>query len=269
MPKLRLFLFLGLFLASRGSDNDIPGTTKIDFPGVARHAADRIKKTLPTSLHTGLHDTTFPEGILGVLCIAGGLILCFLGKRIFKLFLGIVGFLAGVLLAILGLSITGEQLNTVDPFHWIFVTVGGLALCILCFYVWKLAVYLTGTMGGFALSLYLCSILPAESMQDLKLRAAFHVAFTVAGAIAVVYLEDTILIIATGIAGALIACYGADLFNPESHFRSRIYQMAMTAVVESEERQMDRVITVFAIALAVTGVVVQFLTRPKKRAAGS
>lgn len=129
--------------------------------------------------------------------LVGGLLACFAGYRVFRVVLGIYGFILGVLLAT---SIVGTE-NTM----WTIAAAigGGLAGALLLIAAYFVGVALIGAGLGAALANLIWAAIGGEP------HVLAVIAFAIAGALAALALQRYVIIIATAFGGAQTVVVGA------------------------------------------------------------
>lgn len=129
--------------------------------------------------------------------VTGGLVSCFLGHRMFRVVLGIYGFVAGALLtsAILG---PGDPQTTM-----LWMLGGGLIGALILILAYFVGVALVGAALGAILIHLIWSQLGREPHPFVVIGG------TVAGALGALALQKYVIIVATAFAGAWTALVGA------------------------------------------------------------
>ncbi|MEW6322066.1 MAG: DUF4203 domain-containing protein [Acidobacteriota bacterium] len=125
-----------------------------------------------------------------VLLLAGGLIACFVGYRLFKIVLAIFGFILGALAAssVFGMSDTTPMI--------VAAIVGGLIGAALLLAAYFVGVALVGAGMGALLANLIWSRLEGDPHPFVVIL------FSVAGALAATWLQRYVIILATAFAGA-------------------------------------------------------------------
>ena len=129
--------------------------------------------------------------------LAGGVISCFFGYRLFRTVLAIFGFILGGMLAS---SVFGVSNTTMMLVAWV---VGGLAGAFILIFAYFLGVALAGASIGAAVANVMFSI------GNRDPRVLVVVLFSVAGAIAAMYLQRYFIIVFTAFGGAWTMIVGA------------------------------------------------------------
>jgi hypothetical protein len=205
------------------------------------------------------------NGIIGGICIAVGLLLCFCGKRFFKLYLGLAGFIVGAVVAVNGLARFGGYLpaENTTTISWVIVIVLGLIAAGLSMWLWKIGVYASAGLGGYALMSFILSLKAGGVIENAMGRTGALVLGAGAAVIAAMFLEDIIIVIASSIIGSLTAIIGLDRFV-QTGFTYQLFDTMMIMAVNIDQFH-GPMYFMFAgtVALAVLGVVVQLLAPSK------
>ena len=132
-----------------------------------------------------------------VVLLAGGLVACFAGYRLFRVVLSIYGFILGALVAtsIAGAGSTGMLL--------VWAAVGGLAGAVILNLAYFLGVVLVGASIGALLVTLLWGRSGAEP------HVLIVILFATAGALAATMLQRHVIIVGTAFGGAWTAIVGA------------------------------------------------------------
>ncbi len=132
-----------------------------------------------------------------IILLAGGLVSCFAGYRLFRVVLSIYGFILGALLAtsIAGAGSTGTLL--------IWAAVGGLAGAVIL----NLAYFLGVVLVGASIGAMLATVLFGRGGGDPHTLVV--VLFAIAGAVAASTLQRYVIVAGTAFGGAWTALVGA------------------------------------------------------------
>ena len=132
-----------------------------------------------------------------IILLAGGLVSCFAGYRLFRVVLSIYGFILGALLAtsIAGAGTTGTLL--------IWALVGGLAGAAIL----NLAYFLGVVLVGASIGAMLATVLFGRGGGDPHMLVV--VLFAIAGAVAASMLQRYVIVAGTAFGGAWTALVGA------------------------------------------------------------
>jgi hypothetical protein len=201
-------------------------------------------------LDTGEINMYLPQDVINVIIGLGiiiGAIQCFFGYRIFKVILGLVGFLlGGALAATIGYAISQQE--TVALMAGLIGGLIGVASMVALYYI---GIFL---IGGF-LGVVLGTVLFAAAVNNPE-PAVLLILAVIAGVIALIF-QKLMIIVSTGFGGAWSVVTGIahftgsiDLTNIERLFRSagsRIYAIILCWLV-----------------LGILGVIVQYKSAPAK-----
>lgn len=161
-----------------------------------------------------------PQYVWDISCvvqIVTGLLFCFVGYRIFKLVLGIVGFAAGAILGTLaGFALGGKPV-------WAIVggIAGGIGGAVLLVLLWFVGIFLLG--AGLAVMLI---GLPLQAVGVGVPRIALLVIGIVGGIVAL-FLQKLIIVISTAFGGSMNLVTGVTYLL----FRGRVTPVNMPAVL--------------------------------------
>ena len=129
--------------------------------------------------------------------LAGGVISCFFGYRLFRTVLAIFGFVLGGMLAS---SVFGVSNTTMMLVAWVL---GGLLGAFILIFAYFLGVALAGAAIGAAVANVMFSI------GNRDPRALIVILFSITGAIAAMYLQRYFIIVFTAFGGAWTMIVGA------------------------------------------------------------
>ena len=129
--------------------------------------------------------------------LAGGVISCFFGYRLFRTVLAIFGFVLGGMLAS---SVFGVSNTTMMLVAWVL---GGLVGAFILIFAYFLGVALAGAAIGAAVANVMFSI------GNRDPRALVIILFSITGAIAAMYLQRYFIIVFTAFGGAWTMIVGA------------------------------------------------------------
>lgn len=185
-----------------------------------------------------------PPYVWDVACgvqIVLGLLFCFLGYRLFKLVLAVVGFALGATLAATGvLAVGAEQV-------WVIMAgvVGGLLGAVLLVLLWFVGIFLLG--AGLAV---MAVAVPLQAAGVDFPRIALLI-IAIVGGIVALFLQKLIIVVSTSFSGSLNLVTGVTYFL----FRDSVTPMNMPD-------QLDRPTLIGMLVawflMGITGVVVQY-----------
>ncbi len=131
-----------------------------------------------------------------VLLLAGGLLTCFAGHRLFRVVLGVYGFVAGALIATTVMGPVDAKVTLTA------MLVGGLIGALILILAYFVGVALIGaTLGAVVIHLIWAQLLREP-------HPLIVIAGTVAGALGALALQRYVIVISTGFAGAWSALVG-------------------------------------------------------------
>lgn len=153
---------------------------------------------------------------LGIVSILGGLLLAFLGKRLFRLSLFLIGFYIFAVLAYTVLAYS-EPMDTNGRPLWanreyIYLgtcTVVGLLGGFLSSCLFKLGIFLVGAAAGFFVSAY---IITAAGIQSDVVVISLSVGLAVLFGIGSLFMSDYAIIFGTAFVGGYLVGFGIDVF---------------------------------------------------------
>jgi hypothetical protein len=197
--------------------------------------------------------------ITALIAILIGIANCFFGYRIFRILLGILGFIGGALagLVIIQALVLGGSISSSGAllYYILAALVGGAIGAVLLIFVYFIGVFLLGAAAGFVIGYVAALALNAN--DDVALIAA--VVLALAGGILALILQRVIIIIATAISGALYIVSGiAALVSPA----------LVTRTMSGQTPAIDTAFTIMLIGwvvLSIAGMVVQFVWTGKKK----
>lgn len=216
---------------------------------------------------------SLPNGIIGTIYIVFGLFICLSGKRFFKVFLAVVGALAGgfcgfhvdVWIANIPNFISAE--TDISLYIIVASAVLGSALSL---WFWKAGVYAAGGLGGYSLMAFILSLKAGGLIENAIGKQAALALSTAAGVLAGIFLDEIATIVASAISGAFVTVFGLDFFLATG-FRFQVYSAVLpggavvdgTTISIAELPQNTIYMMAGMVALSVCGVVAQLL-KPSK-----
>lgn len=172
-----------------------------------------------------------------VIMIAVSLLLCFLGYRITKLAVAIVGFSAGLSFG----SFIGSKIGAGQAVTLILMLVIGIALALISFLLYKVGIFLMIFFLIFGIGAVIMAIVGAEGYAWLILLAAA----ILVGILGVVLIRP-VVILTSGISGGLTAISGLVLLTG--------WNQEKTALI----------VLIAGLVLGIIGVIVQFKTTKER-----
>lgn len=179
-----------------------------------------------------------------LIMLAGGLLACFAGHRVFRIVLAIYGFILGALLAS---SVMGAEQTLWMVAAWM---AGGIAGAILLLVAYFAGVALLGAGIGTAAAHVIWASFAAEPHLFVV------IAFAVAGALAALALQRYVIIIATAFGGAQTALIGAAAFIADPS-ATQATTPAVYRVYPLDPMPSTYWDGTIAVALGIAGVIVQ------------
>lgn len=184
-----------------------------------------------------------------LLILGGGLLACFLGYRLFRIVVGVYGFIVGAYIAVAGFGMT--------EMPWIIAAgvVGGLLGALIFWFAYLFAVALVGAGVGALVADLVFRQLQREPQLWVVILAA------VAGAFVAFGLQRLAVIAGTGFGGAWSALVGASLLGrPQAAEGSYLWEAFPTSPVAGE-----RWVLIAWIVLGSIGTMVQLRTTERRR----
>jgi len=184
--------------------------------------------------------------------VFGGILYCFLGYRLFKLILGLTGF---VLAASAAGALAGFLTQGGLVYMALAACLGGVAGACAILFLYKAGVFCLGVLAGVLLANSILGARPEAWVTSAVVGAA------VFGGLAALVFERPVMTVATAAIGAWIAAQGVAFFV--------LGTPSMDAALGGLEDVRGRwvVLTCWAM-LATAGVATQFLTRQRAGRAG-
>jgi len=135
---------------------------------------------------------------VGVLLVLGGALACFAGHRLFRIVLGIYGFILGAMLASSMMGVSNAVGMVVAAF------VGGLAGSLVLIFAYFVGIALVGAGLGALVAHLISSQVRAADPPALAVVIA-----SVIGALGAMFLQRYVIIVSTAFAGAWTIIVGA------------------------------------------------------------
>ncbi|KAJ3186480.1 hypothetical protein HDU85_007299 [Gaertneriomyces sp. JEL0708] len=206
---------------------------------------------------------TAHTGILGVITIIAGLILLFMGHRLFypTLFLGGFYLFGSIGYAILvNVEPAGGYGSNRDTILLVaslaFGIVGGIiSVCLV-----KFGLACIGAAGGVALGLFILSFKDGGLFGGIG-KTIFLIVMGIIGAIAILWLVKPVVIVGTSILGAYSIMFGVDVFTRQGFHDAtrRFFSSSNKPNFDVYTRDKEVLMQLISVAiLAVIGIVVQW-----------
>ena len=151
----------------------------------------------------------------GIGFMAVGLILACLGRRIFKMFLGISGFIV-VGSAVLYLIIQFETLFKAQYSSWVFWVfgiIGGLLGSYLFNRAWKTAIYALSAYGGVMAGFWILGMLNGTSILHYIEPTVFLIICAVFCLLLARFIDELVVITASAMMGGFTVVFGFDMIK--------------------------------------------------------
>lgn len=216
-----------------------------------------------------LADHAWTSGILGVILITLGTFLTFTGKRFFKLFLGVSGFLT---FGVLGLNLVTwvhEVIFTIPHAFYVFWTIAILCGALgawLCFTMWEIGVLAAAGFGGYSLGVWVMSMKTGLLIEGYMTRSVFLTVCSCAAIAFAWFFDEVAIVVASAISGSMCLVVGVDCF-----LKWGLAQVLLAMMLQREFGMLAKVDTFVRIelaavaVLAIMGALVQFLTGSSKK----
>ncbi len=186
--------------------------------------------------------------------VLGGALACFAGYRLFRVVLGIYGFLLGAMIAssIAGTASTAGMVGS--------ALAGGLAGAVILVLAWFVGVALVGAGLGALLAHLVWSQLYAGDPP-----AAAVIAVSVAGALTSMILQRYVIIVGTAFGGAWTVVVGAVALLASQAVESAAAESAVWVLYPLSPAPGQRWVPVAWVAVGILGTAVQMRVTGKKR----
>ena len=192
-----------------------------------------------------------PQDVLNViigLSILVGAVQCFLGYRIFKVILGLTGFLIGGALA----SALGYAISQQEVVALLAGLLGGFIGAALLVALYFIGVFLIGALLGGVLGGVLFAVAGSDPEPAVLLILA-----VIAGVIALIF-QKFMIIVSTGFGGAFGVVVGITYFTTEA-----IDPTNLERIFRSDGSHLYAILLCW-IGLGIVGVIVQYKSAPTK-----
>jgi hypothetical protein len=191
-----------------------------------------------------LHPTA---GIAAAVSVLAGVLICYWGYRIFRVMLGIAGFIAGMwLFYLVGVHFTGHA----GVLTIVLMIFGGLIGASLSVAFYFIGVFLIGALGGWHVGLLIAGATGTVFLLVIPIVLA------VIGGILAIFFQRLIVTVSTAFIGAWAVVAGGFYLlgsgMPPVELFSRPSQMIATL------RGMNPLFVLVWLVLAVTGIVYQY-----------
>jgi hypothetical protein len=188
-----------------------------------------------------------------VILIVGGLLACFAGHRLFRVVLGIYGFILGALVAT---SLTGE---TDTASMLIAAGLGGLVGALILI----LAYFIGVALVGAALGALLANVIWAQLGGDP--HPLVVIAFSIAGALGALALQRYVIIVSTAFGGAWTALVGLLALLGQPAAAAAAENGNVWTAYPFNPAQGDQWVIIVWLVLGIVGAIVQLAVTGKAR----
>lgn len=202
--------------------------------------------------------------LFGIVLMCVGLLLDFLGIRLFRLVIGLTGFILGALaayVALLNIHLHYQSFGSrLDAVLLVGSAVSGLVGVGLSWCMWYWTLLGLGALGGLCLGiLALGMLLPDPPVTLFWMRPVVLVFCGIVGAVLVRRFERPLIVFSTAVIGSLLLCFGLDVFLDTGFDVLLLKLLANEDTVDAVIRQ-ERVLgmTLVCAGMAILGMVVQF-----------
>lgn len=214
-------------------------------------------------------DVTYVPG--GISLIAIGLFLVVMGRRLFKLFLGISGFIVGGSTFLYILMIASTHLYVPCPrwLFWVMGLVGGFLGSIMFTKIWKWAVYAMSAYGGVMLGFWILGMISDTELNKYIERTTFLVIFAIIGLFMAHFVDEFVVITSSSLMGAFTAVFGFDMikFVGFRLFVMNTFDHTPTSIVdillENNYSQSVRFCMIAVLFITASGIYVQYRYQPR------
>lgn len=247
-----------------------PEKFKAEIQQVAHDIKDDPKAAFKKSGLGSFLEPKYTSIPFGLAFIAVGIMIAFLGRRIFKLFLGLSGFVVGGSVALYFLI----KIN--DLFHfgpsrtvfWSVGVIGGLLGALLFSKAWKWGIYALSGYGGVMLGLWILGMINGTPANQYIERNTFLFVFLVIGVLLAHYIDEFVVISSSSLTGAFACVFGFDLIK-FAGFRAFIKNTLDNTPINLVDHMVDqlkgdiRLCMLSVLFITVCGIYVQYRYQPR------
>ena len=222
----------------------------------------------------GLGDLMKPDATNipgGIALIAIGLFLVAMGRRLFKLFLGISGFIIGGSAFLYILMVAGTHLHISCPrwLFWVIGLVGGFLGSAMFIKIWKWAVYGMSAYGGVMLGFWILGMISDTELNKYIERTTFLVIFAIIGLFLAHFIDEFVVITSSSLMGAFAAVFGYDMIHfvgfrlfVKNTFDQSPANM-VDIILENSYSHNVRFCMIAVLFITVSGIYVQYRYQPR------
>lgn len=205
--------------------------------------------------------------IWGVAGIVVGSIFLFFGVKIFRTAVGLAGFGAfglGAYIFVGQIYMAAEiaRTSTNELIRYGVSLAAGAFGGFVAIWLWKVALVSLGALGGLALAIYILSWKSNGLVSKPSHRTIVLSSFGVVGVVAAMFLEKSVIILATSLIGAIGVSFGIDVFAETG------FNKAIAALIANKGNFEINASSYGLLAscgiLATAGALVQFYTSRRK-----
>jgi uncharacterized protein DUF4203 len=174
---------------------------------------DKMKEGAQSLTDYDLSQLGLEKYSIGVILVVLGTYLTLFGKKFFKVFLAIIGFVAFGVAALYLLLILDDLWGFGENRRMIFYVVMILCACLgagVSMVAWRVGVYAAAAAGGFFTGVFLMSIF--AGITNHLSRQVFLTICTVATIVLVSFFDEMVIKAASSIVGAVLLMCGLDCF---------------------------------------------------------
>ncbi len=190
------------------------------------------------------------ENIFSIIYIAGGIISCFWGYRLFRVLLGVIGFVLGAYIAA---SLTAGFVGGLGIAAIVAGLAGGLLLGSLFVTMYLIGVFILGALGGWVFGLAI------TGAAGHGMHVLLFVLLAVIGGVLTIFFQKLIIISSTALAGAWYAVAGAFYILGNSYTPSQAIRDP--GVLAGRTEGAGLVVLLCWLALGISGIIFQYRNR--------
>ena len=206
--------------------------------------------------------------ILGAILIVTGIILAFMGRRMFKLFLSISGFLVGSssIWYIIVLIETYTKKDIPQYGFWIACILGGILGAYVFNTAWKWGIYIMSAYGGIMLGIWVFGMIQDNTKEVY--RTAFLVVSAIICGLAARYIDEFVVISTSSLMGAFTVFWGIDFMKPMG-FRLFVKKtidqsdLNLQDFINSMNKESICYCMIGVLFITVSGIYIQYRHQPR------
>lgn len=200
---------------------------------------------------------------IGIFFMIVGLFLAYMGRRIFKLFLMITGFIVfsstSVILIIsakprLIIPISATALECIALF-------AGIIGAIIFMNAWKFAVYCMSFHGGMLMGFWVLGMV--REIREAVNETFFIVACSVLAGLCAHYMDELLVIVSSSLAGAFTTCFGVYIMKQRGLFHNLIQIPHSFSFLDENEHVRVRNYMIGILFITISGIYVQYRCQPR------